>query len=620
MRIEPSSVVSLYYNTGITAGRKYLPKSGNDLTAFFQKHVYTQYQKLTFIRMNTNVIRLEVPIHTVYQCDYLSFKNPATIKNQTIYCRILNCEYVNTETTDITYEIDYWHTYCYNCRYFGIQVHREHLSEADWERAKANPYVDDILELNTPEDDLPADKDLEAITNSTDGTSLFLPSMTVSQMALVMVLGQVNPNETVPGWDTIATQVEGIGGRIITSAFVQEVPAMSTIIMCPASVDAALVIFRDILNALELQGLTGNIMGLYYVPMFYFDTLEAPIYQSQLPNDVCTMSFVYQPSWYQPNSPKLFRFPYFYIRVQDGQGQTKTYQYERFMDLVNGENMVQFRTVFTINGEPTIIFAPYKYDSVPVNDGGTWVERLNFDESITYATIPHIPYSTDGYVTYMGEQHRNNLSQITTGGLISAGLKTAAGAVMTGGGVFLGGSGIPGGFTLGKKGLGMYKENAGNFINDMSTVIGSNHPMGYARHIAGGGNLNPLNLNFSYARKAHAADNLFAGSSKGFAGYMRAPMRFNVQKIHLKSDIFNQYDNYFKVMGYNSGRVGAPRALNYLRGLTGKSDSPHFDLYPGTTTKVTYAKATMQVSGPNKDVADYIEAMFEAGVLFFRED
>jgi len=154
MRIVPDSNITLYTGVDIDNDEQLVFSSLANQTAYFTAHKHPQggYTPCTVVRKN-GLLRVEKSMAIVSACNYISFVNPIGTwgDNKTIYARIVDYEYVNNECTEIAYVIDYWQTWMFDVTFQDMYIEREHLSQADWEKAETNPYDPTIMEFRTNE-------------------------------------------------------------------------------------------------------------------------------------------------------------------------------------------------------------------------------------------------------------------------------------------------------------------------------------------------------------------------------------------------------------------------------------------------------------------------------------
>lgn len=81
--------------------------------------------------------------------------------NMTYYARVVDFEVINNGAVEFFFEVDDFQTWCFDAQYWSSHIDREGLTEAEYALAEANPWRNDIIELLTPEPDLPVSRELE---------------------------------------------------------------------------------------------------------------------------------------------------------------------------------------------------------------------------------------------------------------------------------------------------------------------------------------------------------------------------------------------------------------------------------------------------------------------------
>lgn len=453
MRIEPDSTITLYRDIPIDNGEQLVFASKNNQNAYFQSKIVRQYVPCTMIR-KTGILRVEISGEVISHCNYLSFINPS-FDNKIVYARIVDYDYVNNECTDISYAIDYWQTWMFDVSFENMYIDREHLSQADHEKAEANPYDPTIFELKTNED-LAIGKDLEkqlyeigvdadhgdgyklqdAVSYLTsvpdsvgvlvklsnidlenldgDLTSTARPSYTLARL-LAQLAGSANgtlypDDQTSLGYYYLTSEM----GKYLN----QEYPTL-------------------IVNNYKVNGgwkLEGNTALPFYSTryqpgccfIYYPDggswtnkngglgdflnwlstagQLDALIDILVIPNRLMFFSArnnygqLIEARQYTARSAvehhKLLRFPFSYLRVIAPNGDIKEFHYERFSSAINGNGYCGFSVVMDITDRPTLILAPlgYKYSGMSQS-----LTDTNILESILFNQFPTMPYSIDTF-------------------------------------------------------------------------------------------------------------------------------------------------------------------------------------------------------------------------------
>lgn len=601
-QIPPSGTIKFYSGIDIRPGRQRIFKTKAERKAYFDAHLVKSFNDVSYIRLGRG-IQIESDTLSINQCNYISYKNKAVGGYEDeIFARIdPNWEYVNPSTVRINFSVDSWTTYMFDIEMKEGVVHKEHMSETDWTAAVANPYAD-IFQLQTSED-LPMDQSMERIATLDSGDVYVFPEIgnnghdvPHSDMRLLIIIGQqdltnLNPTELGPTWSSISSSITSRGGSVTSNSMVQGIPSPCTILIMTYENSTDQNNLKNLLDILEYNAVTGNIVGMYWIPREYAVMTTQFIRHSMTPT----------PSSYTPHNPKLFRSPYCYLRVSDESGQYKHYAWEEFQPLVSGSlNIVQLDIFFSKVGMPSLFVAPKQYKTIIGASTSDEALLTNFDEALVHDDIPYLPYSTDGYLSSLGAKMRetwsgnNPVKNLAAKSRYNSEDKTWFRDKVD------------------ELQNPKYKDGFLGAVDNISDMFVGNILGGIAklqkgtRDIAQGVGVN--------LEKATVADNYNAGAVKGWAGYMRAPLRFIFQKVCPRADIVEQYDKYFDYFGYNSGRIGLPYVYNYIK-QTG--DQPHFATIDGE--QVTYCQADISVTTNGKMpavAANDIEAMFSAGVLF----
>lgn len=111
----------------------------NNQAVYFSRFSGHNFTAQTYQRVNNNVCRLEINAETIYDCNYMSFKNTA-FGNKTFYAFITNVEYINHNVSEITYVIDDIQTWFFEMRLGQCYVEREHsASDLIYEHLQPEP-------------------------------------------------------------------------------------------------------------------------------------------------------------------------------------------------------------------------------------------------------------------------------------------------------------------------------------------------------------------------------------------------------------------------------------------------------------------------------------------------
>lgn len=661
--IIPDSTVNMYADVPISAGHQLVFSSVSaQNTYFLNKRIVTK-AGCSYIR-KTGRLRIEFNAARVQQCNYMSFTN-TSFENITFYAQILDYEYVNNETTDIIYAIDWWQTYMFDADYHACSILREHLTESDYQKAVENPWRRDVPELLTDEG-LPCDKNLEKIYNanisSYSGEQFRVPSKISGddsdEMVLCMFLSSFdieaivtkertkdvkeintkalaeynafldNFNYYVYNEETIAgTTVKKLRFNSWSNNFGMTYSVMAIKISeltVPITGNKASVAMNQLNNAIEFltaYGITSSIVGLYVLPEWIFNVSTA--FESNAPGTEVDVSV----SKLIGVDPKLNTYPFRYLRVSSPL-DTKEFRFDLFNEMNSGNSECPLLFSYNLNGIPSISISPINYGRNVTSDDNYL--KCNYDETITFQAFPQMGFSCDAFLTFLSQQYATAMTGNTMAGqssLIAAQQESIAGQ----GAAALGAVSAPAsGFAdvIGKvfqgdfggavsSGFGM-----GNIANEQAASIAraqANYEQSQQniniQNEAQGSRLNGSGV-FYGTKRAFVNDQYTKGSSSGYLPYQFNAVCFWVTIVTLNDDILKKYSDYLDIYGYKSLRTGRPHICDYV---TDGTNTPHFSTFDGET--FTYVQTeNMHVSGVQATACAAIENLFNAGCRFLKGD
>lgn len=104
-------------------------------SSFFASKAKYTYDAFSYQRVNSsvtpdrpkNTIRIPVVADSVYDCNYLAFKNE-NFGNKWFYAFIKQINYINPQNTEVVYEIDHYQSWLFDFKVLPSYVEREHAS------------------------------------------------------------------------------------------------------------------------------------------------------------------------------------------------------------------------------------------------------------------------------------------------------------------------------------------------------------------------------------------------------------------------------------------------------------------------------------------------------------
>ena len=94
------------------------------ITYFLNKTKYV-FDKLTYQRVTSSTIKLDINYNDLLDVNYLIFKNDS-VKNKWFFAFITDYEFISESTTKITYQLDVFQTYLFDYEFQSTYVEREH--------------------------------------------------------------------------------------------------------------------------------------------------------------------------------------------------------------------------------------------------------------------------------------------------------------------------------------------------------------------------------------------------------------------------------------------------------------------------------------------------------------
>lgn len=670
--IKPNSTLQLLYDVPITGGEEIAFANVAEQNAYFARHVKVSGTKYSRLDPTNNTIKVPYAADLCRSCNMLRFKNTA-YEDKWFYAFIVNVSYVNNTTSRITYVMNEFQTWFANVDYDTCTVLREHLSIEDWNKAETNPFDTSILEFQTAED-LATGYEIEPVYEQGEldnknrighnGDWDVFPTNTASGIILQLAsIDEANAANFVADYCSNFTMVLRPDNTYVESGFLPK-PSPNVKNMYPHAYylcfidtdDTTLGNGSKMTNAqamgklntalqwLTLNNLTQNILGIYYVDSSQF-------YESVWDRTgEYSIAKVY-PRTFDVTNKKLNLFPFQYIRVDNGNGDTKEYKYELFKDIRDGgaANPAKFKYLSMFDGVPMVSLLPYKYrqtnDNVEPTDTFGFNYNLNAKERLDNKNIPQLGYSIDAYLAYLGSAYQSALTTSAYSYMMNAQmpyLNAAGSTIEAGGGTNYispnqqgnmaqkvaqrtgSVAGIAGGnFQRAASGATaiLNAQNLEKATQEAASVRGGEVSLTEANlQSIASGEIQPSSGAIQTVNQAYAADYYKAGSTNGTLSFYvgtTAVAQFNITRVRLLDTVLEKYDKYFSLYGYKSGRIGIPRICNYTLGVAGDSINPHFDMslkYPATYVQTMNLHCIFSMT----DVCSYIENLFNGGCRFLK--
>ena len=530
--VAPHGIIELYQSVPLTPSYEHTLwfASDADQRAYFSARTFMTFNNQMYTRVHGNKVRIHANAETVNRCSYLGFKNDL----KWYYAFIIQCEYINEQVTEITYQLDHIQTWFRSITLKACFIERQHsTSDAIGDNVQPEPITSN---------EHIAIQDLISPYNYYD-------------IGYVMSVGIVTAVSGDLSNDPLFSSSEfgGLGSTIRFLYF-----------SSPSDINVFLKAVDFANGAFEVVGLGFcQPMSLYAVPANIFKSAGNDYRIIQIGSRQLSVKILPQyanevgsgylpaptklgePPHYVPKNKKLLTYPYSFIRASFPTG-SQDYKFENFF--LNGESA--FRIYATCNPVPAIVIVPVIYE----------LDSDQYHYSITLDTFPQIAVYQDGVGSAAGQ-------------LIAQTLKTSivAGAGMLAGGIASGAATEAVDSMAGKYGVSntalvpvsaYSNENARNSIGikNFMGAHGNNPDDNYASDYSAGLVVPNISTHPNIKSSGGASELAPIMAKKWRDGAVDNKPLFNIsfQQFGLRLEVAKKFDEFFSKYGYAQNTVAIP--------------------------------------------------------------
>lgn len=368
--IVPNTEIRLLNNVKLTNSYEhtgYFPDIQTQTNKFLSKtkHVLSDY---SYVLHSNNKINVELPVGTCLDCSYMMFKN-SSYENKWFYAFITDVEYVNNETTRLTFELDEIQTWYFEHRLNTCFVEREHT-------------VSDVVGEHIIDEGLDTG-DFVFNKGSVTTSSVF-------NEYVIMIATTLSYDDS----DLDFGKSGGTYSGLLMGCNLYAFP----------TVESA----SDYLSAVNNAGKIESVVAVYMCPKSFLPKDDS-IWDIESNTPVQKQFLVAKPAQlngYTPKNKKLLCYPYNFIRGTNLSGNDNIYRYEWF----SGSVACSFYVLCTITPNPTAILYPREYMG----------KEDNYDECLTLSDFPQSGYTIDTYRAWLAQN--SNSQKVGLLGTISNGI------------------------------------------------------------------------------------------------------------------------------------------------------------------------------------------------------
>lgn len=379
--VIPQTIVKVYrdipWNKDYKHTYWFTAKTAQD--NYFASKLRYSFTDFTYVRQ-TGVIRVPKKADDLFDCNYISFLNVG-YGNKLFYAFITKIEYVNDETSYISFELDYIQTWLFELEVKQCFVEREHVA-------------DDTFGIHTVPEGLPIGS---YIVNVDDTVTKLYPK-TPSGWKLII---QAVPDDTVQG----QSRGSMIGALYTGSEFFVKSGNDYNVTTISAFIDTL------------IQG-REKIVAMYCVPDEWSDTApETQIIGSGKGNNL---------NGYVPKNNKLFCYPYNFCEISSSDGDKVDILFE---DEDQGHAGTFYLKTSILNGGQAILY-PYAY-KLDLNSFNKYCVTLSNPAQCIFSESSYLEYvHSDGIYNSIKGVANTFVTSTTVGGPLGGLVGLAKGLLM----------------------------------------------------------------------------------------------------------------------------------------------------------------------------------------------
>lgn len=325
---------------------------------------FTDY---SYIRVNNNKVKVQIGADSVYDANYMMFQN-TNFGSKWFYAFITNVEYINNETTEITFEIDRIQTWWFDVNLKACMVERQHA-------------VNDGIYVNCEPENFAISADYTHYD-----TNLLNDAGTAS-IYVTITTGHFTNDDYSLAWVPATPKV--IDGVYCT---LEILPWRNN----PTSINS----LKNYLNAIILGGHEEDLISVFVAPKVIGDFLtDTPAHGTRTFAKSTLRANAFQ--GYVPRNNKIYNYPFFKLLLEKG-GTSQEYAIEDFR---TGTTDVQatdvvFEYYAIANPAPQVIVVPKNYRGM----------ATDYNSGLENSDFPQCPIKGDTYSMWIVQNSQGYLA------------------------------------------------------------------------------------------------------------------------------------------------------------------------------------------------------------------
>lgn len=381
--IPQASTIRLYSNIGWDSSNKdiRLFATATERDSYLSTRLLTngEFNNCSIVKTGKS-IKLEGRINDLIKATYLSFTNRLIDQTErTFYAFVTSVNYINVNTCEIQYEIDWIQSYLFDFVFEASMVEREHVNN-------------DAVGANTLDEGM----EIGEYTILNTVTKLFSPIVMV-QLLATEITSKVSGG-VVTAVDTLGYLLTQLG--LMDDLLAPLVDAPERVV----SMQMGVTKFCPDGGGSFVTGFTDTV------------TVGRP------------SAFKFRGNTYTPKNNKMYTYPFMLLTADNYMGQVEQFQWE--LGGFESTSGMDFKIWGTPTPKPILSLAPLDYYG---NTGQGTGESETSQKAIIYDNFPQCPWLTDSYKAWMSQY--GSAKTVSAGAnvatnLVAGGLAAASGNYM----------------------------------------------------------------------------------------------------------------------------------------------------------------------------------------------
>lgn len=381
------------------------------ITYFLNKTKYV-FDKLTYQRVTSSTIKLDINYNDLLDVNYLIFKNDS-VKNKWFFAFITDYEFISESTTKITYQLDVFQTYLFDYEFQSSYVEREHTKRFNDDGTpvintldEGLAYGSDYITTNIKQYEqlegiiwaiIVSKVDLRSVPNKNYGGSNVsnIPTPLYYYGVPISANGNNIGNFSINGtkvstiqdiWNLFTTNSDFVGS-IVSMYYTSYVPFVVT-----KESDVSIRVDNRAGNLIEFAGLTVlKFTGIKW------GTLSPTIFEN-----------IYE-QFPKYEESKLYMYPYSLIEITNFKGETFTLKMENMSKVIGFENKLDLVILSSLGISPKTAIIPRNYLNNTIFADNNMDTINSLDYGIIDNDVSDIPIVDDYTASYI-QANKNSIA------------------------------------------------------------------------------------------------------------------------------------------------------------------------------------------------------------------